>query len=269
MRASSSMAAGASWAISSSMSPEKRALLLAGTRRAARKLARLVSCRSRARGARRADPVRCRSIPTSAPARPGGWRYTRARPARMSCTRTRAKLSDDRAHRERRAHRASSHCSGVEIRACDPGRRVVAWERNCVAIGEAACVFDPSMAWTCRPCRSASCTCCPCFRSSRLRGRARRIQQEPAGRRSSASATFSPRTTCSTAIGGAVLGTRAARRPSPRPPAQDRRVPRARRCRPLRRRDVHDRRLAGAADRSRRAARDLRSGRRSHVAGAR
>jgi tryptophan 7-halogenase len=31
----------------------------------------------------------------------------------------------------------------VVIRARDPGRRVRAWEKNCVAIGEAACVFDP------------------------------------------------------------------------------------------------------------------------------
>jgi tryptophan halogenase len=31
----------------------------------------------------------------------------------------------------------------AEIRVREPGRRVNAWERNCVAIGEAACVFDP------------------------------------------------------------------------------------------------------------------------------
>jgi tryptophan halogenase len=29
------------------------------------------------------------------------------------------------------------------VRASDPGRRAVAWAHNCVAIGEAACVFDP------------------------------------------------------------------------------------------------------------------------------
>jgi tryptophan halogenase len=29
------------------------------------------------------------------------------------------------------------------VRASDPGRRAVAWTQNCVAIGEAACVFDP------------------------------------------------------------------------------------------------------------------------------
>ena len=33
--------------------------------------------------------------------------------------------------------------SGAEIRVSDPGRRVVAWQRNCVAVGEAACTFDP------------------------------------------------------------------------------------------------------------------------------
>ena len=29
------------------------------------------------------------------------------------------------------------------VRTCETGRRTVAWEHNCVAIGEAACVFDP------------------------------------------------------------------------------------------------------------------------------
>jgi tryptophan 7-halogenase len=32
---------------------------------------------------------------------------------------------------------------GAAVRACEPGRRAVAWERNCVALGAAACVFDP------------------------------------------------------------------------------------------------------------------------------
>ena len=32
---------------------------------------------------------------------------------------------------------------GAQIRARDPGRRVIAWQGNCVALGEAACVFDP------------------------------------------------------------------------------------------------------------------------------
>jgi tryptophan halogenase len=32
---------------------------------------------------------------------------------------------------------------GVVIRERHPGRRVHAWRQNCVAIGEAACVFDP------------------------------------------------------------------------------------------------------------------------------
>jgi tryptophan halogenase len=30
----------------------------------------------------------------------------------------------------------------VAVRRSDPGRRLVAWERNCVAVGEAACAFD-------------------------------------------------------------------------------------------------------------------------------
>jgi tryptophan halogenase len=32
---------------------------------------------------------------------------------------------------------------GEQVRTRDPGRRLRAWDRNCVAIGEAACVFDP------------------------------------------------------------------------------------------------------------------------------
>jgi tryptophan 7-halogenase len=32
---------------------------------------------------------------------------------------------------------------GIVIRECRPGRRVRAWEANCVCLGEAACVFDP------------------------------------------------------------------------------------------------------------------------------
>jgi tryptophan halogenase len=31
----------------------------------------------------------------------------------------------------------------VSVRRAEPGRRLVAWERNCVAVGEAACAFDP------------------------------------------------------------------------------------------------------------------------------
>ncbi|MDB5457586.1 MAG: tryptophan halogenase, partial [Caulobacter sp.] len=46
------------------------------------------------------------------------------------------------------ALRAAAAVSGLALSdavvgACDPGRRLVAWERNCVAIGEAACAFDP------------------------------------------------------------------------------------------------------------------------------
>jgi tryptophan 7-halogenase len=32
---------------------------------------------------------------------------------------------------------------GSAIRTCEPGRGAVTWERNCVALGAAACVFDP------------------------------------------------------------------------------------------------------------------------------
>lgn len=38
---------------------------------------------------------------------------------------------------------ASMSLQNVVIRERHPGRRLRAWEKNCVAIGEAACVFDP------------------------------------------------------------------------------------------------------------------------------
>jgi tryptophan halogenase len=50
--------------------------------------------------------------------------------------------ANDRAIEDAR-HLAQFGLQGVEVRAHDPGRHAVAWQRNCVAIGEAACVFDP------------------------------------------------------------------------------------------------------------------------------
>jgi tryptophan halogenase len=51
-------------------------------------------------------------------------------------------LSDESAlHAAARIARMGLHAAAV--RACEPGQRAVAWERNCVAIGQAACVFDP------------------------------------------------------------------------------------------------------------------------------
>jgi tryptophan halogenase len=42
------------------------------------------------------------------------------------------------------AGRISGHAlSDAVVSISDPGRRVEAWSRNCVALGEAACVFDP------------------------------------------------------------------------------------------------------------------------------
>ena len=53
-----------------------------------------------------------------------------------------ALCSDDR------ALQVAAKVSGLSlpdatVGICDPGRRALAWERNCVAVGEAACVFDP------------------------------------------------------------------------------------------------------------------------------
>ncbi len=46
------------------------------------------------------------------------------------------------------AAQAASAASGlpvgdVSVAVCDPGRRLAAWDRNVVALGEAACAFDP------------------------------------------------------------------------------------------------------------------------------
>jgi tryptophan 7-halogenase len=51
-------------------------------------------------------------------------------------------LSDESALRAG-ASIARTALHGAAVRSCEPGRRIVAWERNCVAIGQAACVFDP------------------------------------------------------------------------------------------------------------------------------
>lgn len=51
-------------------------------------------------------------------------------------------LSDETAL-QAAARVAGTALHGAAVRACEPGRRAVAWERNCVAIGQAACVFDP------------------------------------------------------------------------------------------------------------------------------
>ena len=81
-------------------------------------------------------------MPTYAPVKTAGSRCIRVRPALISSRRTRAKLPIHRAI-ENAERLAQLELQGVEIRAHDPGRRVVAWQRNCVGIGEAACVFDP------------------------------------------------------------------------------------------------------------------------------
>jgi tryptophan halogenase len=45
--------------------------------------------------------------------------------------------------REAATRIARTTLHGAVLRTCEQGRRVLAWERNCVAIGSAACVFDP------------------------------------------------------------------------------------------------------------------------------
>jgi tryptophan halogenase len=49
---------------------------------------------------------------------------------------------DDEAALVGAAKVAQLKLEAVAVRPADPGRRIVAWERNCVAVGEAACAFD-------------------------------------------------------------------------------------------------------------------------------
>jgi tryptophan halogenase len=56
---------------------------------------------------------------------------------------TQAYCSDQPPEPQDLAVAAGIPLQGVVVRERHPGRRVRAWEKNCVAIGEAACVFDP------------------------------------------------------------------------------------------------------------------------------
>ena len=166
-------------------------------RRRARKLARFVSRRPRAGRACARRSRRCPSTPTCAPARPAGSRCIRARPARTSCTRTRARRADDRGARERRRSSRGSSCTARRFARAIPAAASLAWQRNCVALGEAACVFDPMHGVDLQAVQLGLVHLLPLFPgATRLRGRARRVQPEPAARPSSASATSSRRTTC-------------------------------------------------------------------------
>lgn len=85
------------------------------------------------------------SLPAYADVRAGedGWL---ALHPNQACTHVvHAYSSETPSHRamENAQRLAKFELQGVEIRNNDPGRRAVAWQRNCVAIGEAACVFDP------------------------------------------------------------------------------------------------------------------------------
>ncbi len=125
--------------------------------------------------------------------------------------------------------------SGAEIRAREPGRRVVAWQGNCVAIGEAACVFDPIHGVDLQAVQLGLVHLLPLFPveadyvverneyNRNLQAAFERIRD------------FQSAHYVLNRYGGDFLGACATHAGERRPLAQDRRVPRAWRCRPLRR----------------------------------
>jgi tryptophan halogenase len=89
---------------------------------------------------------RFRSIPVYAEVRASGNGWTGIYPSQAQThviqAYSSALCTDDE------AFRAVASVCGFDladpvVRTSDPGRRAVAWAQNCVAIGEAACVFDP------------------------------------------------------------------------------------------------------------------------------
>ena len=74
-------------------------------------------------------------------AQPTGWMSLAAS---QVCVHVQQAFSSDLLS-EARALEAAANASlqSVMIRERHPGRRLRAWEKNCVALGEAACVFDP------------------------------------------------------------------------------------------------------------------------------
>ncbi len=93
-----------------------------------------------------ASGPRFASIPPYAEVRAwaGGWvgLYPSQARTHVAQVYSSASCGDDEAF-EVAARVAGLALDDAVVRTLDPGRRVAAWDRNCVAIGEAACAFDP------------------------------------------------------------------------------------------------------------------------------
>jgi tryptophan halogenase len=85
------------------------------------------------------------SLPIFADVRAGETGWLALHPSRVCTHVVHAYSADvtDEAALANAAKLARLELIGAQIRARDPGRRVLAWQANCVALGEAACVFDP------------------------------------------------------------------------------------------------------------------------------
>ena len=233
--------ARASRATSSSMRPARERAVAGRARRGARELARRVPRRSHAR---RTRARRCRRQPVYADVRAGETGWVALHPSQV-CTHvvhaySQRNCPDHRATRECGDASHGLELQGIEVRAHDAGPRVSS---------PGSATASPSArpparsirftASTCRPCRSGWCTCCRCSRSTPTTPSSATSTTRTCAPPSSASAISSRAHYVLNRYGGDVLGrARASRRVSARAAAQDRRLPRARRSRPLRRRVV-------------------------------
>lgn len=87
-----------------------------------------------------------RSVPCFADIRAAGWGWTGLYPAQNETHVVGAYASEalgDTAALEAISGACGLPLADVLLEASDPCRREVAWKRNCVAMGEAACRFDP------------------------------------------------------------------------------------------------------------------------------
>ena len=104
-----------------------------------------------------------------------------------------------RGARERARSSRASSCTARRSRARDPGRRVRRWQANCVALGEAACVFDPLHGVDLQAVQLGLVHLLPLFPVCDDFGSSATNTTRTCARPSSACATSSRRTTCSTA----------------------------------------------------------------------
>jgi tryptophan halogenase len=84
------------------------------------------------------------SIPVYAEIRAGARGWTGLFPSRARTHVVHAFSTEQSSDEEALSDAGGVSLADAVVRPSDPGRRERAWERNCVAIGEAACVFDPA-----------------------------------------------------------------------------------------------------------------------------